>query len=82
MRDEGRKALDRVEELPVGTGKIDLTAYLRGTGGVGSFGGMIDYEHRVTRRWSTFGNAWAGATYGDGPLRADYGALGGLRFRF
>jgi hypothetical protein len=83
MRDESRKALDRVEsDLPVGRGKLDLTAYLHGSGGVGSFGGAVDYEHRVATRVAAFGTAWLGGAYDPAGIHTDYGALAGLRFRF
>lgn len=82
MRDLGRAALDRVEELPVGSGKLDVTAYLRGSGGAGVLGGSLDYEHHATARVSTFGTAWLGGSFDSRGLRSDYGALAGLRVRF
>lgn len=59
-----------------------MTAYLHGTGGVGSFGGALDYERRLTQRTSAFANGWVGSSWGAGGPSLDYGALAGLRVTF
>jgi len=82
MRDEARLELDRVEALPVGAGKLDLTAYLRGNTDALHAGARVDVEHRTTSRLSLFGQGWAGMTWSSAGRAVDYGALAGLRIRF
>ncbi len=75
--------LDRVDKLPVGTGQLDLTAYLRGNLVGGRAGLQADYDHRVTKNTSVFTQAWAGTNWSrDTGYDLDYGAIGGLRYRF
>lgn len=65
--------LDRVDELPVGSGHLDLSVFGRD----GIFGGTLGYDHRVRDDLSLFAEGWAGY---DGDLH--YGASAGLRWRF
>lgn len=75
--------LDRVDELPVGTGQLDLSVYLRGNLLEHRAGVQAEYAHRVKKNLSVFGQAWAGTSWTrDTGYDLDYGALGGLRWRF
>jgi hypothetical protein len=72
-----------VDELPVGSGQLDLTAYLRGNLLQARGGIQADYDHRVAKNVSVFGQGWLGTTWAqDTGTTADYGVLGGLRWRF
>jgi len=82
MRREAETALDRVEALPVGSGKLDLTAYLHGNRSAGSFGAAADFEHRRTRRLSVFARGWASYTWTPADRGTDFGMLGGIRYRW
>ncbi len=79
--DRASDRLDEVGELPVGSGALDLTIFAEGDLDGGMAGGKLGYEHRVKEDLSIFGEGWAGWGYGDrGGF--EYGALGGLRWRF
>jgi hypothetical protein len=82
MREEAQAALDRVEALPVGHGKVDLAGYLHGNRSVGSVGAVLEYEHRMSTRWSTFGRGWAAYTWAPQDRGSDFGMLGGIRYRW
>ncbi len=71
-----------MDALPIGTGHVDLTAYLHGTGGVGSFGGALDYEQRISRGVSAFANGWVGLGWDQAGRGLSYGALAGVRWTF
>ena len=46
-------------------------------------GGAVDYSHRLTRSLSAFGQGWAGVARDPfDRWQTDYGALGGVRFRW
>lgn len=67
----------------MGSGQLDLTAYLRGNLLGGTAGVQAEYDHRIKKNVSVFGQAWAGTNWSrDTGYDLDYGALGGLRWRF
>lgn len=75
--------LDRVDKLPVGSGQLDLTAYLHGNLLGGTAGVSAEYEHRATKNVSVFGQGYVGTSWDrDLNRTADFGAVGGLRWRF
>ncbi len=45
---------------------------------------QADYDHRVSKNVSVFGQGWLGTNWDldTGARQADYGVLGGLRWRF
>ncbi len=66
-------------EFEPGHGKIDLFGYLQPD----RKGGAVDYSHRITKSLSAFAQGWAGVA--SDPFdrwKADYGALGGVRFQW
>lgn len=72
-----------MDKLPVGSGHLDLTAYLRGDEDILRGGVQADYEHRVKKNLSVFGRAHFGSVFAFGKgYDLDYGALGGLRWNF
>lgn len=73
--------LDGVDLLSVGSGALDLSVFTEGDLAGGLAGGKVSYEHRTTKDLSLFGEGWAGYGYGD-RSGLEYGALGGLRWRF
>lgn len=80
---EAQARLDRVDALPVGTGHLDLTAYLRGNTTTLRGGLQADYERRVKKNLSVFGQGWLGTDWArDTGYDLDYGVLGGLRWSF
>lgn len=75
--------LDRVDALPVGRGQLDLTAYLHGNLTGNTAGVAAEYDHRVSKNVSVFGQGYLGTNWArDTGFGLDYGALGGLRWRF
>jgi hypothetical protein len=58
-----RASLDAAEQLPVGTGKVDLFSFVKSEGGRTLAGGAVDYQHRIRRNLSAFGRAWVGASW-------------------
>lgn len=50
----------------------------------GSFGGQVEYLHRLSDRWSAYAQASAGAVDFDDGLgwRPEWGASAGVRWRF
>lgn len=54
---------------------------MRGHGDSGIAGGFAEYEHRVSRRTSVFGQGNVGYGWGTS-TGLDYQATGGLRMRF
>lgn len=80
----GDRASDRLDEVDlqsVGSGTLDLSIFAEGDLDGGMAGGKVGYEHRATEDLSLFGEGWAGYGYGDrGGF--EYGALGGVRWRF
>ncbi len=77
MRGEATRALDRIDLMPVGTGRLDAFGFMRGDLHGGMAGGAIEYGHRVTRRASLFGRAEAGYRYGPESGFEYSGLLGG-----
>ena len=77
MRDLVSKELDRVDELGVGAGRLDLFGFMRGDLHSGMLGGALEYGHRVTPRASLFARAEAGYRYGEGRGFAYSGLFGG-----
>jgi hypothetical protein len=58
-----KASLDAVEQLPVGTGKVDLFSFVKSEGGRTIAGGAVDYQHRIRRNLAAFGRAWVGAAW-------------------
>ena len=70
------KALDRVERLDPGRGKLDLGLHLNRTG----LRAGLDYEHRLKKNLSAFATAGVEKTWGNSKVNPN--ATLGLRFRF
>lgn len=70
--------LDRVDGLPVGSGRLDALIF----GEPGMVGGAVDYEHRVAESVSLFGRGHAGVIRGVSGWDPDWGVLTGLRYRW
>ena len=84
MRSEARTKLDRIEQWEPGKGHFEAYGYLRGhpyRSGPFDFqaGGGLDYQHRISNRWSAFARGEIGYDSGSG---LEFSALGGMRLRF
>lgn len=76
-------ALDRVDTLKRGEGRIDLFAGLKGEGARGSAVAGAEYQHRVTGSMSAFARAWVGVEWDPLAGRRVAGeALAGVRLRW
>lgn len=73
--------LDRVSELAVGSGHLDLDIFARGDLAGGLAGGSLSYDHHVREDLSLFGEGWLGYGFGD-RQGFEYGVSAGLRWRF
>jgi hypothetical protein len=65
MRREVTRRLDRVDHFPIGSGRLEAFAFIRGGFDHGKVGGAVDYSHRLNKSLSMFGSAEAGAQYGN-----------------
>jgi hypothetical protein len=79
--EKASRHLDRVDALPVGSGRLGLDWFLAGDSSGGRTGGSITYDHRLAERLSVFGEGWAGYGWQDRSGFA-YGALAGVRWGF
>jgi hypothetical protein len=75
-------ALDRVDTLEPGRGRLDLGVLLRGGDDNGVLGAFADYQHRLTERWSAFGTARGGIAWSEGHAERFYEGLLGARWTF
>lgn len=73
--DEAEKRLDSIDLRPVGSGMVELGAYVDPTG----FGARLNAEDRLTENISAFGTAWAGVATDSFGKIPDVGAMIGLR---
>lgn len=83
MTDAIRKSLDRVGELPVGKGLLEMRAAIRGDLLHARAGAELEYAHHVSKPLSLFAQGWAGLDWmvGSKP-RFGYEALAGMRWVF
>jgi hypothetical protein len=71
--------LDRAGEFQPGHGNLELYGYVTPD----AAGGGLDYAHRITGGLSAFAKGWGGMARDPfGHWEPDYGALGGLRWRW
>lgn len=69
--------------MAIGAGALDFGAYLRGNQDLLRAGLDLDYQHRVSRGVSLFGQGWGGVRHEFGAgTELDYGAMAGLRMRW
>jgi hypothetical protein len=75
-------ALDRVDTLEPGRGRLGLGVLLRGGDHHGVLGAFADYQHRVSDAWSLFGTARGGLSWDPERTTTFYEAALGGRWRF
>lgn len=75
-------ALDHVDALAPGRGRLDLGVLLRGGDHQGVLGGFADYEHRISDAWGLFGAARAGLAWDAVRTTTFYEGALGARWRF